>query len=97
MGVTYAMEHTMTAHDSLLSYLQDARRRFLDLIDECARNYIANCARMTGPIADGEELSKTLSPAPTTAVGAERMPVYAVLFRIAHNRRSTTCVAMTGA
>src|SRR5215468_12413866 len=78
----------MTAHDSLLSYLQDARRRFLDLIDEVRPELHRYCARMTGSIADGEDVVQdTLARAYYALSELDELPpLRAWLFRIAHNR-----------
>ena len=46
----------MPVHDSLLSSLQDARRQFLDLINDVRPELHRYCARMTGSIADGEDV-----------------------------------------
>src|SRR5437870_11311867 len=78
----------MTAHDSLLSYLQDARRRFLDLIDEVRPDLHRYCARMTGSITDGEDVVQdTLARAYYELAELKEMPALRPwLFRIAHNR-----------
>ncbi len=78
----------MTAHDSLLSYLQDARRRFLDLVDEVRPELHRYCARMTGSIADGEDVVQdTLARAYYELSELRELPALrSWLFRIAHNR-----------
>src|SRR5215475_6776399 len=78
----------MTAHDSLLSSLQDARRRFLDLINEVRPELHRYCARMTGSIADGEDVVQdTLARAYYELSELRELPALrSWLFRIAHNR-----------
>jgi DNA-directed RNA polymerase specialized sigma24 family protein len=42
--------------DAILSDLQQARQRFLVLVDEVRPELHRYCARMTGSIADGEDV-----------------------------------------
>src|SRR5258708_5291056 len=88
IGATTLWSNTMTAHDSLLSSLQDARRRFLDLIDEVRPELHRYCARMTGSIADGEDVVQdTLARAYYELSELRELPALrSWLFRIAHNR-----------
>ena len=42
--------------ESILAELQEARQRFLQLVDEVRPELHRYCARMTGSIADGEDV-----------------------------------------
>lgn len=48
----------MTECDSLVSALHDARQRFLELVAEVRPDLHRYCARMTGSVADGEDIVK---------------------------------------
>jgi DNA-directed RNA polymerase specialized sigma24 family protein len=45
-----------TAHNSILSKLEEGRRQFLALVDQVRPDLHRYCARMTGSIADGEDV-----------------------------------------
>jgi RNA polymerase sigma-70 factor (ECF subfamily) len=79
---------TMAEHDPLVSTLHDARRRFLDLVAEVRPDLHRYCARMTGSVADGEDIvQETLARAYYALAEVETMPpLRPWLFQIAHNR-----------
>src|SRR5207249_3950332 len=78
----------MGTHQAILSELQEARQRFLDLIDEVRPELHRYCARMTGSIADGEDVVQdTLARAYYELSELRELPALrSWLFRIAHNR-----------
>src|SRR5499425_1018593 len=88
MGATLVWSNIMTVHNSLLSHLQDARRQFLDLINDVRPELHRYCARMTGSIADGEDVVQdTLARAYYELPELKELPpLRPWLFRIAHNR-----------
>src|SRR5499425_3835113 len=88
MGATLVWSNIMTVHNSLLSHLQDARRQFLDLINDVRPELHRYCARMTGSIADGEDVVQdTLARAYYELSEVKEVPpLRPWLFRIAHNR-----------
>jgi DNA-directed RNA polymerase specialized sigma24 family protein len=83
-----------SAHDSIVSKLEEGRRQFLALVDHVRPELHRYCARMTGSIADGEDIvQETLARAYYELSELKELPALrSWLFRIAHNRRSTTCV-----
>jgi RNA polymerase sigma-70 factor (ECF subfamily) len=78
----------MTEKDALVSALHDARSRFLELVAEVRPDLHRYCARMTGSIADGEDIvQETLARAYYALAEVETMPpLRPWLFQIAHNR-----------
>jgi RNA polymerase sigma factor (sigma-70 family) len=74
--------------DAILSDLQQARQRFLVLVDEVRPELHRYCARMTGSIADGEDVVQdTLARAYYELSEVKEVPpLRPWLFRIAHNR-----------
>jgi RNA polymerase sigma factor (sigma-70 family) len=78
----------MSARDSTLSALEEARRRFLALVDGVRPDLHRYCARMTGSIADGEDVVQdTLARAYYELPELKELPpLRPWLFRIAHNR-----------
>ena len=44
------------SHDAILAELQESRQRFLALVDEVRPELHRYCARMTGSIAEGEDV-----------------------------------------
>ncbi len=78
----------MTERDSLVSALQEARRRFLDLVAELRPDLHRYCARMTGSVADGEDIvQETLARAYYALAELDTLPpLRPWLFQIAHNR-----------
>src|SRR6201984_321210 len=77
-----------TVHDSILSKLEEGRRQFLALVDEVRPELHRYCARMTGSIADGEDVVQdTLARAYYELSELRELPALrSWLFRIAHNR-----------
>lgn len=43
-------------HDAILDTLEEARRQFLALVDEVRPELHRYCTRMTGSVADGEDV-----------------------------------------
>lgn len=76
------------AHDSIFSKLEEGRRQFLALVDDVRPALHRYCARMTGSIADGEDIVQdTLARAYYQLSELKEMPALrSWLFRIAHNR-----------
>jgi len=75
-------------HDAILSELQEARQRFLALVDEVRPELHRYCARMTGSIADGEDVVQDALARAYYELSElkELPPLRPWLFRIAHNR-----------
>jgi len=78
----------MAEKDPLVSTLHDARTRFLELVAEVRPDLHRYCARMTGSVADGEDIvQETLARAYYALAEVEAMPpLRPWLFQIAHNR-----------
>jgi RNA polymerase sigma-70 factor (ECF subfamily) len=78
----------MAEKDPLVSTLHDARSRFLELVAELRPDLHRYCARMTGSIADGEDIvQETLARAYYALAELEAVPpLRPWLFQIAHNR-----------
>jgi RNA polymerase sigma factor (sigma-70 family) len=76
------------AHDSIFSKLDEGRRQFLALVDDVRPELHRYCARMTGSIADGEDIVQdTLARAYYELSELKELPALrSWLFRIAHNR-----------
>jgi RNA polymerase sigma factor (sigma-70 family) len=74
--------------DSLLAAQHEGRRRFLELVSGIRPDLHRYCARMTGSIADGEDIVQdTLARAYYLLPEMDELPVFRPwLFRIAHNR-----------
>jgi len=74
--------------DALLGVLEQGRRRFLALVADIRPELLRYCARMTGAVADGEDVvQETLARAYyELSQLAELPPLQPWLFRIAHNR-----------
>jgi len=72
----------------LVSTLHDARSRFLELVAELRPDLHRYCARMTGSVADGEDIvQETLARAYYALAELEAVPpLRPWLFQIAHNR-----------
>lgn len=79
---------TSTDHDSILSKLEEGRRQFLALVNVVRPDLHRYCARMTGSIADGEDVVQdTLARAYYELSELKELPAMrSWLFRIAHNR-----------
>ena len=78
----------MNESDAVLPELQEARTRFLQLVAELRPELHRYCARMTGSIADGEDVVQdTLARAYYELSALKELPeMRSWLFRIAHNR-----------
>jgi len=76
------------AHEPLIATLDAARREFLALVDELRPDLHRYCARMTGSVADGEDVVQdTLARAYYELAEMNDVPpLRPWLFRIAHNR-----------
>src|SRR4051812_7671158 len=72
----------------LIGVLEEGRRRFLALVSDVRPELLRYCARMTGSIADGEDVVQdTLARAYYELSQLEALPpLRPWLFRIAHNR-----------
>jgi RNA polymerase sigma-70 factor, ECF subfamily len=79
---------TSPADDSILSQLEESRRQFLALVNDVRPDLHRYCARMTGSIADGEDVVQdTLARAYYELPELKELPAMrSWLFRIAHNR-----------
>ena len=65
----------MTECDPLVSALHDARQRFLELVAEVHPDPHRYCARMTGSVADGEDIvQETLAGAYYALAEVETLP-----------------------
>ncbi len=78
----------MAERDDLVSDLHEGRRRFLALVAAVRPDLHRYCARMTGSIADGEDVvQETLARAYYALSELDALPpLRAWLFQIAHNR-----------
>jgi len=74
--------------DTLLANQHEGRRRFLELVADLRPELHRYCARMTGSIADGEDIVQdTLARAYYLLPEMNELPAFRPwLFRIAHNR-----------
>ena len=74
--------------DSLFARLEDGRREFLALVADVRPELHRYCARMTGSIADGEDVVQDTLARAYYALSElkELPPLRPWLFRIAHNR-----------
>jgi RNA polymerase sigma factor (sigma-70 family) len=78
----------MNDRDAVVSEMQEARRRFLELVADIRPDLHRYCARMTGSVFDGEDIVQdTLARAYYELSGLRKLPALrSWLFRIAHNR-----------
>jgi RNA polymerase sigma factor (sigma-70 family) len=78
----------MTASDPLVSTLQEGRRRFLELVADIRPDLHRYSARMTGSVADGEDIVQDTLARAYYALSelSELPPLRPWLFQIAHNR-----------
>jgi len=76
------------ADDQLLAAQHEGRRRFLELVADLRPELHRYCARMTGSIADGEDIVQdTLARAYYLLPEMNELPAFRPwLFRVAHNR-----------
>lgn len=74
--------------DSIIATLEEGRRQFLALVDHVRPELHRYCARMTGSVADGEDVVQdTLARAYYQLSELKELPpLRPWLFRIAHNR-----------
>jgi RNA polymerase sigma-70 factor, ECF subfamily len=79
---------TSNVHDSILSQLEESRRQFLALVNDVRPDLHRYCARMTGSIADGEDVVQdALARAYYELSELKELPAMrSWLFRIDHNR-----------
>jgi RNA polymerase sigma-70 factor (ECF subfamily) len=77
-----------TSTSDILSVLEQGRRQFLALVDHVRPELLRYCTRMTGSIADGEDVVQdTLARACYELPQMKELPpLRPWLFRIAHNR-----------
>ena len=75
------------AQESLIATLEEGRRQFLALVDEVRPELHRYCARMTGSVADGEDVVQdTLARAYYQLPELKELPpLRPWLFRIAHD------------
>jgi RNA polymerase sigma factor (sigma-70 family) len=78
----------VNGEDSLLAVQHEGRRRFLELVADVRPELHRYCARMTGSVADGEDIVQdTLARAYYLLPEMDEVPAFRPwLFRIAHNR-----------
>ena len=78
----------MSDEDSLIAVQHEGRRRFLELVADVRPELHRYCARMTGSVADGEDIVQdTLARAYYLLPEMDEVPAFRPwLFRIAHNR-----------
>ncbi len=78
----------MNTADPLVSALHEGRRRFLELVADIRPDLHRYCARMTGSVADGEDIVQdTLARAYYALSELSELPALRPwLFQIAHNR-----------
>jgi len=74
--------------EGILSELQEARQRFLQLVDEVRPELHRYCTRMTGSVTDGEDVVQDALARAYYELSdlKELPPLRPWLFRIAHNR-----------
>ncbi len=78
----------MRGQDSMIAVQHESRRRFLELVTDLRPELHRYCARMTGSVADGEDIvQETLARAYYLLPEMDEVPAFRPwLFRIAHNR-----------
>jgi RNA polymerase sigma factor (sigma-70 family) len=78
----------VSGQDSLIAVQHEGRRRFLELVADLRPELHRYCARMTGSVADGEDIvQETLARAYYLLPEMDEVPAFRPwLFRIAHNR-----------
>jgi len=78
----------VSEEDSLIAVQHEGRRRFLELVADVRPELHRYCARMTGSVADGEDIVQdTLARAYYLLPEMDEVPAFRPwLFRIAHNR-----------
>jgi len=78
----------VSGQDSMIAVQHESRRRFLELVADLRPELHRYCARMTGSVADGEDIvQETLARAYYLLPEMDEVPAFRPwLFRIAHNR-----------
>jgi RNA polymerase sigma factor (sigma-70 family) len=78
----------VSGQDSMIAVQHESRRRFLELVADVRPELHRYCARMTGSVADGEDIvQETLARAYYLLPEMDEVPEFRPwLFRIAHNR-----------
>jgi RNA polymerase sigma-70 factor, ECF subfamily len=78
----------VSGQDSMVAVQHESRRRFLELVAGLRPELHRYCARMTGSVADGEDIvQETLARAYYLLPEMDEVPAFRPwLFRIAHNR-----------
>jgi RNA polymerase sigma factor (sigma-70 family) len=78
----------VSEENSLIAVQHEGRRRFLELVADVRPELHRYCARMTGSVADGEDIVQdTLARAYYLLPEMDEVPAFRPwLFRIAHNR-----------
>jgi RNA polymerase sigma factor (sigma-70 family) len=78
----------VSGQDSMIAVQHESRRRFLELVAGLRPELHRYCARMTGSVADGEDIvQETLARAYYLLPEMDEVPAFRPwLFRIAHNR-----------
>jgi len=78
----------VSEENSLIAVQHEGRRRFLELVADARPELHRYCARMTGSVADGEDIVQdTLARAYYLLPEMDEVPAFRPwLFRIAHNR-----------
>jgi RNA polymerase sigma factor (sigma-70 family) len=88
MGSSTGNANESAAAADLIGTLEQGRRQFLALVDHVRPELLRYCTRMTGSIADGEDVvQETLARACYELPQLKELPLLRPwLFRIAHNR-----------
>jgi RNA polymerase sigma factor (sigma-70 family) len=88
MGSSTGSANESAAAAALISTLEQGRRQFLALVDHVRPDLLRYCTRMTGSVADGEDVvQETLARACYELPQLKELPLLRPwLFRIAHNR-----------
>src|SRR5688572_32934893 len=78
----------MGEREALVAALQDGRRQFLELVADIRPDLHRSCARMTGSVADGEDVVQDTLARAYFALGEMDAlpPLRPWLFTIAHRR-----------
>src|SRR5664279_13504 len=87
-STTRAIEPDAAAPDDIIGVLEQGRRQFLALVEHVRPELHRYCTRMTGSVADGEDVvQETLARAYYELSELKELPrLRPWLFRIAHNR-----------
>ena len=87
-SATEAAAATRRGPSEIIGVLEQGRRQFLALVSHVRPELLRYCARMTGSVADGEDVvQETLARACYELSQMKELPpLRPWLFRIAHNR-----------